>query len=111
MTITTDTVSEVEIVFLNGDLDAMGVLETEQKMRDIVNRNDRIAVDCENLSYISSAGLGLFIGLTDLIKQQAGKFVFYNMSEKVKNVFVILGLQNIFKIFETQEEALNYLNQ
>ena len=92
---------------LDGELDASSaiVLDTELAIPEILNYR-KVLVDCTKLSYISSAGLGVFISHLQPLQDQNVKLVFFNMQEKVFNVFEILGLDALMTIVPTQAEAV-----
>ena len=91
---------------LDGELDASSaiVLDTELAKPDILNYR-KVMIDCAKLSYISSAGLGVFISHLQRFQDANVKLIFFNMQEKVFNVFEILGLDGLMTIVPTQAEA------
>jgi anti-sigma B factor antagonist len=68
-------------------------------------------VDCEHLNYISSAGLGVFISHLQRFEDAQIKLIFFNMQEKVKNVFEILGLDLLMTIVSTYDEAMTVADE
>jgi len=91
---------------LDGELDASSsvLLDTELSKPDILD-NEKILIDCQRLNYISSAGLGVFISHLQRFQDANTKLVFYNMQDKVHNVFEILGLDSLMTIVPSQAEA------
>ncbi len=89
-----------------GDLDANSSLEMDACIngllqKDIVN----LHIDCSQLKYISSAGLGVFISFIDEIEQKGGKIIFSHLTESVFDVFELLGLNQIVTIVTNGEEV------
>ena len=70
-----------------------------------------VHIDCSDLTYISSAGLGVFISYLDDIQQLKGQFVFSDMRESVRDVFELLGLTTLVPIVNTHTEAANLFTQ
>lgn len=104
-----DDIIKIAIV---GELDASGAINLDTIIKkSLEDRHFNIVVDCIRLDYISSAGLGVFISYLAEINEHNGKLVFYNMNEKVKNVFNILGLQNIVTITGDLSEAKKVLHE
>ena len=68
-------------------------------------------VDCRNLNYISSAGLGVFISHLQRFEDAQIKLIFFNMQEKVRNVFEILGLDLLMTIVTNYEEAITIADE
>lgn len=94
---------ELKIV---GELDASTAIEMDEVMKDaLAKKNYKIVIDCSELQYISSAGLGVFVSYIEDIKSNKGTLVFFDMTDKVYNVFQILGLDQIIKIVGSREEA------
>ncbi|MBO3272693.1 MULTISPECIES: STAS domain-containing protein [Hymenobacter] len=92
---------------LDGELDASSsvILDTELSKSEVLDYQ-KILIDCQRLNYISSAGLGVFISHLQRLQDANVKLIFYNMQEKVHNVFEILGLDSLMTIVPTQAEAV-----
>lgn len=91
---------------LDGELDASSsvLLDTELAKPETL-RYHKVLIDCQRLNYISSAGLGVFISHLQQFQDASVKLVFFNMQEKVHNVFEILGLDALMTIVPSQAEA------
>jgi anti-sigma B factor antagonist len=91
---------------LDGELDASSSvsLDTELTKPEVLNYQ-KVMIDCQRLNYISSAGLGVFISHLQRFQDAGVKLVFFNMQDKVHNVFEILGLDSLMTIVPTQQEA------
>lgn len=97
----------VEVLNLTGELDAHTVSELEaafQKCRQ--DGNHQIVVNGARLLYISSAGLGVFLGCIDDIREQGGDIKIAALKPNVFNVFDLLGFPLLFNIVDTEEEAI-----
>ncbi|WP_375415825.1 STAS domain-containing protein [uncultured Hymenobacter sp.] len=92
---------------LDGELDASSavLLDTELTKPEVLNFR-KVLIDCVKLTYISSAGLGVFISHLQRLQDANVKLIFFNMQEKVFNVFEILGLDGLMTIVPTQAEAV-----
>lgn len=107
MKVTTQPSADSLTLLLDGELDASSaiVLDTELAKPEILTYR-KVLVDCAKLSYISSAGLGVFISHLQPLQDKDVKLIFFNMQEKVFNVFEILGLDALMTIVPTQAEAV-----
>ena len=96
---------------LLGYLDAHTVLKFEESLNDLLEREgaSQLIVDIGQLKYISSSGIGAFMGLTQRARQLGGELVLVNPTEKVYNILSLLGFNKVFKIVDTQQEALEAL--
>ncbi|MFD2787861.1 STAS domain-containing protein [Hymenobacter rubripertinctus] len=106
MKITQNSTDTTLTLILDGELDASSsvLLDNELSKPEIL-RNQKILVDCRQLNYISSAGLGVFISHLQTFQDANVKLVFFNMQEKVHNVFEILGLDSLMTIVPSSAEA------
>jgi len=99
-------------ISLDGELDASSsVLLDEELSKPEIMIFSKILVDCEKLNYISSAGLGVFISHLQRFEDAQIKLIFFNMQEKVRNVFEILGLDLLMTIVSTYDEAMTVANE
>ncbi|CAN5315071.1 anti sigma b factor antagonist RsbV [soil metagenome] len=97
---------------LSGELDAKSSIDLDETIKlALLQEKTRIVIDCRQLNYISSAGLGVFISHLDDLKAYGGKFVFYGMNGSVYNVFEILGLHTIMEIVRDRFEAQTLMNE
>ena len=93
-------------ISIDGDLDASTAMDVDYVIKEAyTSKNYKILVDCKQLQYISSAGLGVFISYMEEFEQNKGSFVFFDMNEQVYSVFELLGLHQIFSIVENELEA------
>jgi anti-sigma B factor antagonist len=97
----------VAILYLKGFLDAHTAPDLEKAIRDLVDENlFNILVNFTDLDYISSAGLGVFMGFIEDIREQQGDIRMSNMTPKVYKIFDLLGFPKLYKIFPEENEAL-----
>ena len=106
MKVTAQPSGDTQTFLLDGELDASSavVLDAELNKPELLNYK-KVLIDCQRLSYISSAGLGVFISHLQRLQDANVKLVFFNMQEKVFNVFEILGLDSLMNIVQTEQEA------
>jgi len=95
------------LLAVSGYLDAHTFEEMEKVMERLFDANIyKIIVDLSQLSYISSAGAGVFISKVGQATENGGNIVFLRPSEPVMEVFDLLGLTQIFPIVYSEQEAL-----
>ena len=98
---------DLVVLTLNGFLDAHTAPEFEKTIQQEFDAgNVRIVVDCGGLTYISSAGLGVFMSFIEDIRGAGGDLKICNLTPKVAQVFDILGFNSIFEIVPTVDEAV-----
>ena len=110
LTIDIDGVSGTDItkVTVQGFLDAHTVPEMEKVIQDLIHDGKyKIIVDFKELSYISSAGLGVFMSVIGDVKSNDGDIVLMEMPPKIYKVFDLLGFTEIFTIVDNEEAAIH----
>ena len=97
----------VSVLTLKGTIEttnASGLEETLARIMD--ERCYRIVVDLGGVTYISSAGWGIFISEIKRIRRNGGDIKLAAMSPEVREVFDLLEFGNILKPFEHTADAL-----
>ncbi|MGI4734457.1 MAG: STAS domain-containing protein [Janthinobacterium lividum] len=107
MIITTQATATILTLLLEGELDASSsVLLDAALEQPTLLTYEKVLVNFQRLSYISSAGIGVFIAHLPRLQHAGVKLVLFNLSEKVLNVFEILGLDALLHLAGTEHEAL-----
>ena len=97
----------VNVIELKGYLDAHTAPRLEEALQGLVDsRRFNIIVNCRELSYISSAGLGVFMAFIEDVRKNKGDIKLTNMSPKVYNVFDLLGFPILYEIYREEQEAV-----
>lgn len=103
---------DISIIKLKGFLDAHTAPVLENKFDELIKNNKyKIVVDFHDLSYISSAGLGVFMAYIEKVRENQGDIKLASMSDKVYNIFDLLGFPLLYEIFKTEEEAVKKFNE
>lgn len=107
MIVSTESKNNIKILYLKGELNTNTSSEAETRMNHmIMGGNKKIIVNLKDLSYISSAGLRIFLIANKLTTKKDGALRICCLNETVKEVFEISGFHMIFELFNTEEEAL-----
>lgn len=110
ITIQTEQEEEFYIIKVEGEVDASSSIYLDNKIGEVMKSHRKILVDCEELKYISSAGLGVFMSYIHEMEEKNIKMVLFGLSDKVRNVFQILGLDQLIKMVESKEDAKKLVN-
>lgn len=106
------TENSVTTLTVTGEVDASSSIQLDESLGEVVHSNaPKILIDCTGLTYISSAGLGVFMSYIEDIKTKNLQLALFGLNEKVRNVFDILGLDQLLTIVGTKEEALTTINE
>jgi anti-sigma B factor antagonist len=89
----------LSVLALEGYLDAHTAPEFEKAVQaEFEAGRVRLVVECARLSYISSAGLGVFMSFIEEIRAAGGDIKICGLAPKVFQVFDILGFSALFDI-------------
>ncbi len=97
----------VTIIALAGQLDAHTASEFERFLERVVRDEGKrqLVLDFHALEYISSAGLGVLMGLIEEVRAMGGDMKLAALPEKIFHVLDLLGFPIVFQIFPTVSEA------
>ncbi len=70
----------------------------------------KFIIDMKGLEFIDSAGMGIIINGTKLLRSRNGNMVLLNVSDKIFDIFKIINLESFIKIFNSEHDAVLYLN-
>ena len=103
---------DVSVINLKGYLDAHTAPTLENNFTQLIESSKfKIVVNFEDLAYISSAGLGVFMAYVESIRENKGDIKLTNMSDKVYNIFDLLGFPLLYEIYKNEEEAINKFSE
>ncbi|RLD14084.1 anti-sigma factor antagonist [candidate division KSB1 bacterium] len=98
----------VTVLYLSGFLDAHTVPDFEKALQETINdKRYKIIVNFKDLDYISSAGLGVFMGFIEEVRANGGDIKLSNLSPRVYKVFDLLGFPALFEIFDDEKQAMD----
>ncbi len=90
-------------VSLSGEIDIYNAPELKTSLLRIIDQNKgNIQIDCTNLKYIDSTGLGVLISALRRVKDYNGTITIKNLKPYIYKIFTITGLDKVFTI-EVQE--------
>jgi len=112
MKLSTQLSDNIFKISIDGDVDANSSIALDKEIKLAIDSGHyKLLINCADLKYISSAGLGVFISYIDELNQNNGHFSFCQMRENVFEVFKLLGLHNLVHISETENASIAYLSQ
>ena len=84
---------------ISGRLDTPAAVKAQQEIIPLLENADKeITLDCEQLEYISSSGLRLFLTIRKESSAKGGKVVIEHINDEIKKVFMMTGFFNLFEI-------------
>ncbi len=98
--------NDVSVLNIQGFLDAHTAPDFENELQQLIKDNRyNTVVNLDGLQYISSAGLGVFMGVIEDIRNNGGDLKICCAAPKVFKVFDLLGFPSLYEFYSTEEEA------
>jgi len=90
-------VDGVSILRPLGSIDAAAAPVLESHFTRLSNQHTtRIVVDFSKTDFISSAGIGIFLGTVSFLRETGGDILFMNVPEHIAEVFDLINLKSFF---------------
>ena len=101
----------VTVVHVEGEIDVY----TAPLLREVLDKQvaagrTHLVVDLEKVTFMDSTGLGVLVGRLKLVRGQNGTLRIVSAQERILKVFKITGLDKVFHIYPTVDEALEAAN-
>lgn len=97
---------KARLVALDGELDGSAV---ELMLSQVTGLLDEgvvfLVLDCENLRYVNSTGLGILLHFTRIFRDRGGAFRLVNVNMSVYEIMEIIGANTLLEIHDSLEEA------
>ena len=101
-----DKAGDVTTIVLKGRIDANVAPEIEQKLLSLISGGScKLVADLSEVWFISSAGLRTLVTALREAKRKQGDLRLARIQGQVKEVLGLTGLDNIFKIYASVDDA------
>ena len=98
----------VSVLNIKGRVDASTSSQIHEKIMDEIEKGtNSMLVNFSDVSYVSSAGLRVFIYASKTLSSKSGTFSICSLNKNIEKIFEISGLLKIFPIYENVEAGLN----
>lgn len=112
MTLTEKRQQKNVIISIDGRLDTTNYQQLESRILHHLQQNHTtLMIDCSGMDYVSSAGLRIFLVALKKLTAAGGQLALCALRENIKEIFDISGFTGIFRIYATQQQALEALGQ
>lgn len=106
MEISGKTMNNVEIVYINGRLDAYNSNLVEKELNELIDSGKiKIVADLSGVEYISSSGLRVMLSSLKKLNTLGGTLKLSSLQPYVMEVFEIAGFTKLFQIYSDEKEA------
>ena len=105
-----DLSESISLVGLSGRIDQTVTPKVESALlKELEAGNRQLIVDMTEVSYVNSGGLRCLLTAWRKANDQEGRIVLCSLSDRVKDVFEIVGFDKVFEIYETRSMAVQAL--
>ncbi len=102
-----DTTTILEV---SGKIDTLSSQDFQKALFDPINQGDtHIILDFKQLRFMSSAGLRVLIMAQKRLSPHNGSLLIAHLSASIREVFDVAGFSQLFKLFDTTDDALSSL--
>jgi anti-sigma B factor antagonist len=99
---------DTHVVAVSGEIDLFTAPEFKQRVAAPIDAGRRhVVVDLSATTFIDSSSLGVLIGAHRRLRRQGGSLVIVCTSDAIAKTFRITGLDSVFTIVGSLDEALN----
>ncbi len=99
---------ERHVLAVRGEIDLFTAPELKQVLAESIEAGRvRIVVDLTETTFLDSTALGVLIGAVKRLRSRDGALAIVNIDENIAKTFEITGLDQIFTIVPTREEAVD----
>lgn len=99
-----EEIKELKVV---GELDALVAPKLKERITKLVEGDStKFIIDFEEVTHINSLAMGILRGKLKVVKEMGGDIKLIKLNEHIKTIFEMIGLDEIFEIYETEDEAV-----
>ena len=103
--------SEAYVISLSGEVDLYTAPEFKQQLLDVIGQGGtEVVVDFTNTTFIDSTTLGVLVGGVKRLRTNDGRLSLVCSDRNITKIFEITGLDRVFAIHPTRDDALANLD-
>ena len=98
---------QTHLIELGGEVDLYTAPEFKERMVEVIeNGKKRVVVDLSEATFIDSTTLGVLVGGVKRLRPSGGSLALVCTDQNIQKIFEITGLDRVFPIHATREDAL-----
>jgi anti-sigma B factor antagonist len=98
------------VIALAGEVDLYTAPEFKQQLLDVIGRGAKdVIVDFSDTTFIDSTTLGVLVGGVKRLRSNDGQLSLVCSDRNITKIFEITGLDRVFTIYPTRDEAVSKL--
>ncbi len=100
------------VIAVQGEIDLFTAPEFKAALANVIDDGiTRIVVDLTATGFLDSTALGVLIGAIKRLRTHDGRLTIVNVDQSIAKTFEITGLDQIFTLCATRDEAVAALDQ
>lgn len=108
LSLATRSVSERTVLEIGGEIDVYTAPRVRERLVEILETGQKhLVVDLRRVDFLDSTGLGVLVGVHRRLRGGTGSLTLVCPHEKLMKIFRITGLDTVFDIYPSVEEATN----
>lgn len=102
--------NKLSIIDIHGDITAFAEEELQNAYNQAVDFGiDKVVWNFSEMHFLNSSGIGLLVVLLVRARKQNVHMAAYGLNEHFRRLFEMTRLNEVFNLFETEDEALSEL--
>ncbi len=98
---------KVQLLHLRGSLDMYSFPRLETQLSDMFREGQhQVLLNCRDLNYIGSAGLGALIGFAKEAREHGGDVKLLNVPERIYKIIELLGFTQVLQVHDKESRAI-----
>ena len=99
------------VISLSGEVDLYTAPEFKQQLLEVVGQGGKdVLVDFTDTTFIDSTTLGVLVGGVKRLRPNGGQLTLVCSDRNITKIFEITGLDKVFPIYATRDEAVANLD-
>ncbi len=98
------------VLSLSGEVDLYTAPEFKQQLLEVIGQGAKeVVVDFTSTTFIDSTTLGVLVGGVKRLRSNDGQLALVCSDRNITKIFEITGLDRVFTIYPTRDEAISKL--
>jgi anti-sigma B factor antagonist len=108
--VSTEQVPNGHVIALTGEVDLYTAPDFKQELLRVIGEGSKhVVVDFTETTFIDSTTLGVLVGGVKRLRPEGGQLSLVCDDRNITKIFEITGLDRVFTIYATRDEALSAL--
>jgi anti-sigma B factor antagonist len=100
--------NDAYVISLAGEVDLYTAPEFKQQLLEVIGQGGKqVIVDFSNTTFIDSTTLGVLVGGVKRLRTNDGQLSLVCSDRNITKIFEITGLDRVFTIYPTRDEAVS----